>query len=242
MSPSDIEVVGPRGGYPHTHTVILLHDKGSDCIEFSVKFFKSEASESVDEPRTLADIFPTIRWVFPSALILHSSRLNCPESQWFDIWSMERPNERPELQTNGLQNSIERLLNFIEEEELRVPPQSIFIGGISQGFATAYSAYLFSARGYGGLIDISGWAPLEALAMLGGELDDEEGDEPTPVFVAHCRDDPIVPVNEGRALSSMLWLRPETIVDFHEYGSGGHWINEPTGVDDLVDFLRNNMD
>ncbi|KAK0661592.1 hypothetical protein QBC41DRAFT_235826 [Cercophora samala] len=30
-------------------------------------------------------------------------------------------------------------------------------------------------------------------------------------------------------------------VEWHEYDDGGHWINEPQGVDDFVAFLRRTM-
>jgi len=30
-------------------------------------------------------------------------------------------------------------------------------------------------------------------------------------------------------------------VIWHEYEDGGHWINEPQGVDDFVNFLRQAM-
>lgn len=126
----------------HTHTVIFLHGRDSNAKEFASELFESEASEPVDQPRTLPDLFPNIRWVFPSALTLHSKRFSTDMSQWFDMWSVEKPSERPELQHPGLHQSIKRILRVIkEEEETRVPRERIFLAGISQGFATAIAAF-----------------------------------------------------------------------------------------------------
>ncbi|KAI1208294.1 phospholipase/carboxylesterase [Annulohypoxylon truncatum] len=239
-----IQVVEPQEGWAHTHTVILLHGKGSNGHEFSVEFFECKTSKPVGQPRTLRDLFPTIRWVFPSAPIRRSERFNCNESQWFDIWSVDSPNEKPEIQINGLKESIELVLDLVQQEEALVPRINIFLGGISQGFATAFSTFLFGEKDYAGLIGLCGWAPSAALALLGGELDgipDSEEHDETPVFLGHSRDDSIVPLEEGRRLCSILWRRADTVVDFHEYAEGGHWINEPTGVNDIAEFLENNM-
>ncbi|KAI0836360.1 phospholipase/carboxylesterase [Hypoxylon sp. FL0890] len=239
-------VIGPQVGHQHTHTVIFLHGKGSDCDEFSSEFFESEASEPRDQPRTLPDLFPTIRWVFPQALLSHSTRFDCAESQWFDMWSVENPNEKPELQIDGLKQSVELVLDVVKEEEALVPRENIFLGGISQGFATAYSAYVIGGNGYAGLIGLCSWAPSAALAMVKGVQDGasdivEQDERPTPVFLGHSSNDDVVPVEEGRNLHNTLKERKETVVEFHEYEDGGHWVNEPQGVDDIAAFLRRNM-
>lgn len=57
-------------------------------------------------------------------------------SQWFDMWSLEDVQERSELQVPGLQSSVDLIIKIIKDEELFVPRGRIFLGGISQGFAT----------------------------------------------------------------------------------------------------------
>jgi predicted esterase len=128
-------VVGPATDHSHTHTIILLHGRGSDAQEFASEFFESEVSEPGTD-RTLPALFPTIRWVFPQAKILLSERFNMDMSQWFDMWSVEDPQERFELQIPGLQSSVDLVIDLIKQEELLVPRKKIFLGGISQGFAT----------------------------------------------------------------------------------------------------------
>ncbi|KAK6958492.1 hypothetical protein Daesc_001293 [Daldinia eschscholtzii] len=223
------QIVGPSDGHDHTHTIILLHGRGSSCDEFSSEFFESEASAPVDRPRTLPDLFPTIRF-------------ECMESQWFDMWSTEEPNARPEIQVIGLIQSIEIVFTVLREEETRISRDKIFLGGISQGFATAYCAYEMGEKEYASLIGFSSWAPLPVLALMQehrAKASNEVSErQPNFVFLAHCRDDTVIPVEEGRKFSGFLKGRAGTIVEFHEYEDGGHWINEPQGVDDIVSFLR----
>lgn len=128
-------VVGPATCHSHTNTVILLHGRDSEAQEFASEFFECEAT-GPETDRTLKALFPTVRWVFPQAKPLHSERFNMEMSQWFDMWSVEDPQERIELQISGLRSSVELIAELIKEEELLVPRKRIFLGGISQGFAT----------------------------------------------------------------------------------------------------------
>lgn len=148
---SNTHVVCPRDGHQHTHTVIFLHGRDSDCDEFASDFFESEATEPAGKSRTLLDLFPSIKWVFPRAPLLHSERFDTTMSQWFDMWSVEHPEERVEIQEDGLKKSIRSLVGIIKDEEQLVSREKIFLGGISQGFASAVSAFLVGEQGFAGL-------------------------------------------------------------------------------------------
>ncbi|KAI1141797.1 phospholipase/carboxylesterase [Hypoxylon sp. FL0543] len=239
-------IVGPQEGHQHTHTVIFLHGKGSDCDEFSSEFLEMEASKPRDQPRTLLDLLPTIRWVFPSAPLTRSERFDCTESQWFDMWSVERPNERPELQISGLKQSIELVKEIVKQEEALVPRKKIFLGGISQGFATVYAAFASGDnKAYAGLLGFCTWAPSAGLALIQKDQEEtssitEDEEQFTPVFLGHSQDDEVVPIKEGLDLYHILRERGNDRVTFCEYKNGGHWINEPEGVDNIVAFIRLN--
>ncbi|KAI1374780.1 lysophospholipase II [Hypoxylon crocopeplum] len=240
----------PEG--PHTHTVIFLHGRDSDGKTFASEFFESEASEPANELRTLLDLFPSIRWVVPTAPTLHSERFETECPQWFDMWSVEHPEERPELQQSGLQQSIEQILTIIKEEESLVARSKIFLCGISQGFATAIATFLAEKKGgFAGLIGLSSWmacAPgtqelekLQAIFGFGQALElDECPTGKTPVFLSHSVDDEVVPINNGRVLRDTITSNGFQ-VEWHEYEDGGHWVNEPQGVDDIVGFLKRCM-
>ncbi|KAL6692958.1 Alpha/Beta hydrolase protein [Trichoderma pleuroticola] len=251
-------VVGPATG--HTHTIILLHGRDSEAPEFASEFFECEATAT---EQTLPKLFPTVRWVFPQANFLHSERFGIEMSQWFDMWGVEDQQERAELQVPGLRSSVNLILELIKQEELLVPRSSIFLGGISQGFATALAAFFADGRGgFAGLCGFSSWLPLANQAASEIELVHEKPDQKlaamqrlyhgddkqqmslspqqlklTPILLEHCHDDDIISVQSGLLLRDFIDNLGLNIV-FHEYESGGHWFNEPQGVDDFVMFLR----
>ncbi|KAE8451647.1 hypothetical protein EG329_003104 [Mollisiaceae sp. DMI_Dod_QoI] len=156
----------------HTHTVIFLHgreDFGSDLAKY---FFDSKASDG----RTLAQIFPFVRWVFPTAKLRYSAQrdfefsnssfadaLKGEEiiSQWFDIWDIKTPNAKEELMIPGLQESIRDIVGIVREEAQTVPLERIILGGISQGCATAILTLLSSGMELGGFIGWCGWLPFQ---------------------------------------------------------------------------------
>lgn len=235
---------GPSPNHSHTHTIVFLHGKGSDSNEFAVEFFESEATSAraPGQGRTLPDLFPTVRWVFPSAPLSRSERFESDESQWFDMWSVEDPDERVALQVEGLKTSIALIRDVVGMEAMRVPRDRIFLGGISQGFAAAVSAFLVGDMDLAGLTGFCSWMPTGALKVMGYELGqlDSNSSPQAPVFLGHSADDGVVPVENGRLLHDRL-LRLGLEVEWHQYESGGHWIHEPDGVDHLVAFLDLHM-
>jgi lysophospholipase II len=68
--PSDATTIVAPSGNNHTHTVIFLHgreDFGSDLAHY---FFDSKASDG----RSIAEIYPSVRWVFPTAKLRYSTQ------------------------------------------------------------------------------------------------------------------------------------------------------------------------
>lgn len=258
-----MQVVSKRETGKHTHTVIFLHGRDSNAQEFADDFFESEASQPAGQPRTLPDLFPGIRWNFPTAAILHSGRFDTSMSQWFDIWSVEKPEEQVEIQMEGLKQSIAGLMKIIRAEETLVPRQNIFLGGISQGFATALSTFFADGQGFAGLIGLCSWMPFANLVedLKASNANDTRlftavhktyfGQRPreelpqflrsTPIFLGHSLDDPVAPIENGKRMRDTLVHSLQMNTQFHEYRDGGHWVNEPRGVDDIAEFLHQNM-
>ncbi|KAL7946922.1 Alpha/Beta hydrolase protein [Trichoderma barbatum] len=258
-------VTGPAAGHSHTHTIILLHGRDSEAQEFASEFFECEAT-GPEIDRTLPNLFPTVRWVFPQAKFLRSERFSTKMSQWFDMWSVEEQQERIELQIPGLQSSIHLLTELIKKEELLVPRKMIFLGGISQGFATVLAAFFADgAGGFAGLCGFCSWLPLanqiaSEMEIFNGDtrqqlvamqrlylLDDKKRVTlslqqvvSTPILLEHCDDDEIINVQSGWKMRDLLGQLGLSI-EFHEYKDGGHWLNEPQGVDDFVEFIRKHI-
>jgi lysophospholipase II len=250
----------------HTHTAIFLHGRDSTAVEFAEEFFESQASDE----RTLREIFPNFKWVFPNSGLRNSTRFDMDIAQWFDIWSVEDPEKRKDLQVTGLTESVTYILKVIREEASSVPTEHIILGGISQGCATAIHALMHCDIQLNGFIGFCGWLPfqeeIEAIArntMTPSPLQEirsllksassgscvppyglpygkKNSALSTSVFLSHSIDDPIVPMSNGKKLYQELDHLGMTVI-WKAYEDGGHWINEPQGVDDMVDFLRNTI-
>ncbi|KAI0547481.1 lysophospholipase II [Xylaria curta] len=222
MASDTIYIVKPKAA--HTHTVIFLHGRDSSCKEFADELFESEASQPMNQPRTLLDLFPNIRW------------------------SVGSPAEYLELQHPGLHQSIKKILEVIKKEEMLVPRKRIFFAEISQGFATIIATFFADkSKRFSGLIGLCSWMPVtlrnedyrsfEDTANTDGLVKSSYN---TPVFLSHSADDDVVPIKNGRELRDILQSR-QLQVEWREYEDGGHWVNEPRGVDDIVRFISRHM-
>jgi lysophospholipase-2 len=164
-------VVAPLGD-SHTHTVIFLHgreDFGEDCAQ---DFLNYKALDG----RTLAEIFPSIKWIFPTAKLRYSARRDLEFSsssfaellkgeevisQWFDLWDIKTPYEKQHLIVDGLRESIDDIFNIVQEESKTVPLGRLVLGGMSQGCATAIFTLLYSGLTLGGFIGMYSWLPFQ---------------------------------------------------------------------------------
>ncbi|KAK2037467.1 hypothetical protein LZ31DRAFT_611662 [Colletotrichum somersetense] len=164
--PWSLRTIEPANDRQHTHTAVLLHGRDNNCHDFASEFFESEIS-TVPRPRTFQTLFPSFKWVFPGAFPIPSDRFSTPLTQWFDIWSVENPGERPKIQEAGLRQSVSFIRKVIADESRLVPRNCVYIGGISQGFVTAVAAYLADVQRLGGLLGFLSRA-YPALAIYGG--------------------------------------------------------------------------
>lgn len=249
-----VYVVDPSS--EHTHTIVFLHGRDSNASEFASELFESQASDG----RTLREIFPGFKWVFPNSGLRPSNQFDCDMSQWFDMWSVQNPEEQSGLQTAGLRESIDRILDLIKQEASELPTERIFLAGISQGCAVAIHALLCSNARLAGFLGFCSWLPfaaqVEEINASGDSPDERLGKvrelvrplqsyvsstHPnnmlnTPVFLAHCEDDAVVPISNGESLKSSL-SQIGLSVEWHQYQDGGHWLNEPRGINDIVAFV-----
>jgi predicted esterase len=215
----------------HTHTVILLHGRDSCGREFMDEFL--ETTDSDDQ--TIDDALPNIKWVFPTAPLLHSRRFETEINQWFDMWFIDDPHygEADQEPTPAI-DAIHQLL----AREARLVPggfRNVILGGISQGSALAIHALLKQPHTLGGFIGVSSWLPRPACVR---DVRDRYPDAlRTPVLLEHARDDPVVAFKYGEEMRDRLeelGMR----VEWRGFEEGAHWINEPDGVDHIVRFLR----
>lgn len=260
----------------HTHTIVLLHGRGSNGPEFAEELFSSTTSNG----QNLASRLPNYRWVFPTSRDRWSTTFQEEMSAWFDVYSLTDIQQRRELQKEGLCESILQILEILETEiaMLNGKVSRIYLGGMSQGMATALWVFLAAmvtgrVQGpLGGLLGFCGWLPFahqledrldEATIAPGASqighlirelfLDEIADDETfrtekevdasllsTPVFLSHGADDAWVSVELGQQafrVSQKMMSR----VEWNEHTGAendGHWIKEPEGFDQIVQFLE----
>lgn len=216
--------------------MIFLHGRGSDAATFCNEIFESQDSSG----RFFVDIFPSIRWVFPCAKKRWAITEEENMHQWFDMSSVLRPQEGVEIQKTGLWESVNEVLEVLRaEKELT---GNVILAGISQGCATAIFTLLTSGVLVDGFFGFCGWLPLaeemEQMMRVPGRAVDVLM---TPVLLQHCQDDGVVPVGNGKDLADSL-KRMGMQVDWECFENGGHWLNEPDGMDGFVRFIKDIME
>ncbi|KAK1624093.1 Phospholipase/Carboxylesterase family protein [Colletotrichum phormii] len=235
----------------HTHTVVFLHGRGDNAKNFMQSLNYSRDSQN----RTLADAFPSFRWVFPQAKLGKSVALGDKVSQWFDIWNVSNFADREEHQAEGLRDSVVEIREILaaEAQLLGGKWSRIILAGISQGAATGVHTMLNlrlppGQSGLGAFVGFSCRMPFPGRSLADTRAILGLGDVPercallehTPILLEHCVDDPLVLVANGRVLRDTL-RRFGAQVEWKEYQEGGHWFNSPTGMDDVVRFLNSHL-
>lgn len=105
-----------------------------------------------------------------------------------------------------------------EEIKAGIPSERIFIGGFSQGGATALYTALTSQLKFAGVIALSTWLPLHA--NFPSQL--VQADKALPIIQCHGDADPMVPHDWGKATVMKLQSMGFNQVDFKTYRGLGH--------------------
>ena len=168
------------------HSIIWLHGLGADGHDF--------------EP-----IVPhlglgvPVRFVFPHAPV-RPVTLNggMPMRAWYDIRSLEASRE---VDATGIEASCGAVTQLVQREIDRgIASERIVLAGFSQGGAIATLVSLRFPRRLAGLVALSTYA-LFADRMVSERHD---ANAALPAFVAHGRQDPMVPFAAGQQLAERL--------------------------------------
>ncbi|KAJ7840533.1 Alpha/Beta hydrolase protein [Mycena olivaceomarginata] len=250
-------VVQPTG--THTHTIILLHGRGSNAERFGLELLKAQTSAN---NKTLPEHFPGLKFIFPTAKKRRAAMFNrTPINQWFDNGCSTTASEKREAQLVGVEHVI--------------------LGGLSQGCAVALHVLLNFQPDSGallGFVGMCGWLPFAATFIEPADEDDIFDAEPatpvpdlvrlqlsaaniardiaslpaldldpnqspafarTPVFLGHGTHDDKVVIKLGEQARDVL-QQLGCQVEWKEYDEG-HWYKVPEQIDDLVVWLKSRM-
>lgn len=181
-------------------TVIVLHGLGADGNDF-VPF--------VDE-LDLAAVGP-VRYVFPHAP-MRPVTINAGYVMraWYDIVGTDLARREDET---GLRASLAQVEALIAREGARgIGASRIVLAGFSQGCAMALLTGLRHRERLAGIAGLSGYLPLAATTA--GER--SAANRELPIFLAHGRHDPVVPISSAIASRDVLRALGHE-VEWHEY-------------------------
>jgi len=218
-SPAPLEIVERPTGDAPVATVIVLHGLGADGYDFV----------PICDELKLGAVGP-VRFVFPHAPV-RPVTINAGYRMraWYDILGAEIDRREDEP---GLRMSLGQLHGLIDREvERGIAPRRIVLMGFSQGCAMTLLAGLRYRERLAGLAGLSGYLPLAA--TLAAER--SGASHGVPIFLAHGRQDPIVPYARGAASRDALAALGHA-VEWHEYAMGHSVCMEE--IDDLARWLN----
>ena len=216
---SDIlETVEVSTGADPYHSVIWLHGLGADGHDF----------EPIVPELDLAGL--SMRFVFPHATV-RPVTLNggMPMRAWFDILDLNRDGKVDE---QGIRASAAQVEALIQRENQRgIPDERIVLAGFSQGGAIALHLGLRRPSALAGIMALSTYMPLART------LDHEASDvaKGIPMFMAHGRQDPVLPIGLGELARERLLERGHSL-QWHAYDMPHAVCNEE--IDDIGAWLR----
>lgn len=154
---------------------------------------------------------PGIRFVFPHAKTIPVTiNGGYVMRAWYDITGAELTRREDETGLRDSQHDVEALI--AREKARGIPASRILLAGFSQGCAMTLQTGLRHPEKLAGMLCLSGYLPLAD--KVGHERTEES--LATPIFMAHGRQDPVVPFLRAQqsrdALKSMGYE-----VEWHEY-------------------------
>lgn len=194
FDPKDILMITPRRAQtPPEAVVIWLHGMGVDNTDFA------------PFPDEILDFGgPVCRFMLPNAPVREiSAHPGYPLRAWYDVRSDKIDDNEDRL---GIRETAAKIHLLIKEvEKAGIPRNRIFLGGFSQGAASALYAGLREEEPIAGIIALSGYLPLAG--SLFAEITD--AGRHTPVFMAHGLFDSVIsPLTAQRSAQVIKELNP----------------------------------
>jgi phospholipase/carboxylesterase len=203
------------------HSIIWLHGLGADGQDFVPIAGQLELPVAV-------------RYIFPHAP-MRPVTINggFVMRAWYDITSQSMDAQQDAAGIRASQSLVEEIIT--REVAHGIAPHNIFLAGFSQGGAIALHTALRQAVPLGGVLALSSYLPLAQIAA--GEL--LEQSKATPIFMAHGRNDPLIPYALG-VFSRDALQELGYAVEWHEFAMQ-HSVCEEE-LDDIANWLRKKIE
>jgi phospholipase/carboxylesterase len=195
-----LETIAHETGPAPRASVIVLHGLGADGNDFV----------PIARELDLSAVGP-VRFVFPHAPVIPVT-LNGGYAMraWYDILGADLVRREDEA---GLRKSLAAVDALIENEKSSgIPARRIMLAGFSQGCAMALLTGLRHREQLGGIIGLSGYLPLADTT----QAERHATSTSTPIFLAHGKADPVIPLSRAVASRDALQVLGYT-VEWHEY-------------------------
>lgn len=195
-----LETVEHETGPAPAWSILWLHGLGADGHDFAPIV-----------PELVRPGWPHLRFVFPHAPVRAVTINNGHRMRaWYDIRDLDFGQRADEA---GVRASIAQVEALIARENERgVPSARIVLAGFSQGGAIALATGLRREAGLAGLVALSTYLPLATSTAA----ETTAAGRRTPVFMAHGRADPVIPIAIGQASGQTLRILGLT-VEWHDY-------------------------
>ncbi len=183
-----------------TVSVIWLHGLGADGNDFVPIVRELDLTGC-----------PAIRFVFPHATAIPVTiNGGYVMRAWYDILGADIAKREDEAGLRKSQISVEKLI--AKEIARGTPANRIILAGFSQGCAMALQTGLRYTEPLAGLLCLSGYVPLSGVAAA----ERHPANQHTPIFMAHGRADPIIPIQRAEQSRDLLTSLGYA-VEWHEY-------------------------
>lgn len=195
-----LETLELQTGNDPVASIVVLHGLGADGSDF-VPIARELDLSAVG----------AVRFVFPHAPIRPVTinggyRMRA----WYDILGTDLARREDEA---GLRSSLGEVQALLAHEAERgMPPERTVLMGFSQGCAMTLLAGLRAPQRLAGLVGLSGYLPLAVTTVA----ERSTANRDVPLFLAHGRFDPIVPIARAAASRDALAALGYDI-EWHEY-------------------------
>ena len=195
-----LQTIEKETGANPSVAIIWMHGLGADANDFVPMLQELDLNG-----------LPPIRFVFPNADTMPVTiNGGYVMRSWYDIVNTDLGRQEDEAGLRASQAKVEALI--ARENARGIPNERIILAGFSQGCAMTLQTGLRQQQPLAGLLCLSGYLPLAAQTAS----EHSAASRQTPIFMAHGRMDPVVPVTRAAASRDHL-VQWGYQVEWHEY-------------------------